>query len=254
MVDNQEQVLAYWNTQEVESMYDKNLLNAEIRLISQYILQGVKILDAGCGEGEGTLVYSSIPGAVVHAVDFSETRLRKAAERLNSSPNVALKQVDFLGSYALADDYDVIVSQRFLINLREWSLQQRVLLNLMAMLKPGGKLLMLEGSKQGVDSLNVFRAALGLDPIPVKWHNLFFDDLALTDFMLRHRYTLEKEDGLGAYFLLTRGVRPALDEGLDWNCDFNRLAAAERTAQLLGFGPRFSRLKLWIFARPKTEA
>ena len=254
MIHNQEEVLSYWNTQEVESMYDKNLLNAEVRLISQHISPGIKMLDAGCGEGEGTLVYSSIPGIVVHAVDFSETRLKKAEERLNVRPNVVLKQVDFLGSYTLANDYDVIVSQRFLINLMEWSLQQQVLLNLMAMLKPGGRLLMLEGSKQGVDSLNEFRTALGLDPIPIKWHNLFFDDSALTDFMQEHGYTLEKVDGLGGYFLLTRGVRPALDKGLDWNCQFNRLAASEKTAHLLGFGAKFSRLKLWIFAKPGTAA
>jgi hypothetical protein len=38
----------------------------------------------------------------------------------------------------------------------------------MVMLKPGGRLLMPEGSKQGKDSLNEFPAALGLNPIPAK--------------------------------------------------------------------------------------
>ena len=134
---------------------------------------GAKILDAGCGEGEVTLVYSSIPGTVVPAVDFSETRLRKAKGKLNGRENVLLKHVDFLGTYDLDSDYDAIVSQRFLINLVEWTLQQKVLLDLMSMLKTGGKLLMLEGSKHGVDSLNEFRVAWRLEPIPVKWHNLF---------------------------------------------------------------------------------
>jgi SAM-dependent methyltransferase len=254
MAHNHEQILAYWNTPEMESMYDKNLLSIEIRLISQHIPPDAKILDAGCGEGEGTLAYSSVPGSVVHAVDFSATRLMKAAERLKGRSNVALKQVDFLGRYVLADHYDVIVSQRFLINLMEWSLQQKVLLDLMALVRPGGKLLMLEGSQQGAAALNDLRGALGLSPIPVRWHNLFLDDAALTEFMFGHGYTLEKEDGLGAYFLLTRGVRPALDHTLDWNCEFNRLAAAERTAQLLGFGAEFSRLKLWVFAKPNTGA
>jgi hypothetical protein len=117
------------------------------------------------------------------------------------------------------------------------------------MLKPGGRLLMLEGSRQGVDSLNEFRAAMGLEPIPVKWHNLFFDDRTLTDFMQQHGYHLLAEEGLGAYFLLTRGVRPVLDQNLNWDSDFNRLAAAERTAELLQLGPKFSRLKLWVFQK-----
>jgi hypothetical protein len=108
---------------------------------------------------------------------------------------------------------------------------------------------MLEGSRQGVDSLNDFRAALGLDPIPIKWHNLFFDDVILVDFMKQHRYELTSENGLGAYFLLTRGVRPALDQSLNWDSEFNRLAASGRIAELLEFAAKFSRLKLWVFQK-----
>ena len=249
MIHNQKQVLEYWNDDNVESMYDKHLLNAEIELIRKHIPEGSKVLDAGCGEAEGTVVYSSIPGTVVHAVDFSETRLQKARERLSDRANVTFQQVDFLGTYQLDNDYDVVVSQRFLINLMEWKLQQRVLLDLAAMLKPGGRLLMLEGSRQGVDSLNEFGAAMELEPVPVKWHNLFFDDGALVGFMNDHGCRLLAEEGLGTYFLLTRGVRPLLDQALNWDSDFNRLAAAERTAELLQLGPKFSRLKLWVFQK-----
>jgi SAM-dependent methyltransferase len=249
MVHNQDQVLEYWNREEVESMYDKNLLNAEIELIRRHIPQNASVLDAGCGEGEGTIVYSSLSGVEVDAVDFSETRLAKARQRLEGRENVTFKQVDFLGSYDLPKRYDIIVSQRFLINLMEWELQQKVLSDQMGMLKPQGKLLMLEGSQQGVDSLNEFRTAWGMEAIPVKWHNLFFDDEALEAFMRSQGHQLVDQDGLGSYFLLTRGVRPALDKALEWDCDFNRLAAAERTEELLGFGAKFSRLKLWVFQK-----
>ena len=74
-IHNSQEVLKYWNQDDVESMYDKNLLNLEIKLIKKRITEKSKILDAGCGEGEGTLEYSKIPGVKVHAVDFSETRL-----------------------------------------------------------------------------------------------------------------------------------------------------------------------------------
>jgi len=230
-------------------MYDKHLLRAEIELLRKHIPEGSKILDAGCGEAEGTLVYSFIPRTILHAVDFSETRLQKARERLAGRENVTCKQVDFLGNYELDHDYDVVVSQRFLINLMEWEKQQQVLLDLISLLKPRGQLLLLEGSQQGVDSLNQFRAALGLEPVPVKWHNLFFDDRALVDFMSSHRYRLVNEDGLGTYFLLTRGIRPVFEQSLNWDSDFNRMAAAERTNELLRLGTKFSRLKLWIFQK-----
>jgi ubiquinone/menaquinone biosynthesis C-methylase UbiE len=239
----------YWNREDVESMYDKHLLNAEIELIKQRILPNTKVLDVGCGEGEGTLVYSVITGVMIHAADFSETRLKKAAERLKVRENVVLKQVDFLAEYSLDNDYDIIISQRFLINLMEWRLQSKVLLGLGAMLKPGGRLVLLEGSKQGVASLNEFRAAWGLAPIPVKWHNLFFDDHVLIEFMQQAGFSLLEQDGLGTYFLLTRGIRPNLDKEVNWDCEFNRLAATRKMEDLLRFDTQFSRLKLWVFQK-----
>ncbi len=249
MAHNNKQVLEYWDKDSVESMYDKFLLNAEIDLIKKFISPNTKLLDAGCGEGEATLVYSDLPGVMIHAVDFSETRLKKALERLKSCGNVMLKKVDFLDHYVLDNDYDVIVSQRFLINLREWDTQKKVILDLMAMLKPGGRFLMLEGSKQGTASLNEFRVAWGLEPIPVKWHNLFFDDEVLLNFMQKEGYCLIEQIGLGTYFLLTRGIRPVLDRDLNWNCEFNRLAAMNKMENLLGLGTKFSRLKLWVFQK-----
>lgn len=127
----------------------------------------------------------------------------------------------------------------------------RVLLDLMSRLKPTGRLLMLEGSRQGVDSLNELRSAAGpkLKPIPVRWHNLFFDDDVLITFMQQNGYSLVEQDGLGTYFMLTRGIRPALDADLDWDCEFNRVAALPRMRELLGFQTEFSRLKLFVFQK-----
>lgn len=249
---DRDKVHDYWDRDEVESMYDKNLLNREIEIIREQIPANTKVLDAGCGEGEGTLSYSTIPGVFIHAVDFSDTRLRKAAERLNGRENVVLKQVDFLGDYHLDNDYDIIVSQRFLINLTEWELQKTVLADLGAILKLGGKLLMLEGSKQGVEQLNDFRKACALEPLPVKWHNLFFDEKLLIDFLETQGLKLIDQTGLGTYFLLTRGIRPLLDHELDWDCDFNRLAAKSELADMLGFEDKFSRLKLWVFRKERN--
>lgn len=248
MEHESDEILEYWNREDVESMYDKHLLNAEIEIIRRHIPPNSKILDAGCGEGEGTLAYSSIPGVKVHAVDFSEMRLKKAAERLKGRDNVLFKQVDFRKPHNLTD-YDIVISQRFLINLTDWDIQKKGLLNFMSMLKSGGNLLMLEGSQDGAASLNEFRSAMGLDPIPIKWHNLFFNDRLLVEFMKEHGYDLIEQDGLGAYFLLTRGIRPKLDKGVNWDCEFNQLAATKKIRDLLGFCTNFSRLKLWIFRK-----
>jgi hypothetical protein len=83
----------------------------------------------------------------------------------------------------------------------------------------------------------------------VKWHNLFLDDRVLIEFMQQRGFHLVEEDGLGTYFLLTRGIRPILDKELNWDCEFNRLAAARKMEDLLKFNTQFSRLKLWVFQK-----
>ncbi len=246
---NPKDVLKYWNENQVESMYDKNLLNLEIRLIKGNLKKNSTILDAGCGEGEGTLEYSKIPGVKIHAVDFSETRLKKAAKILSKRSNVTLKKVDFLGTYSLGNNYDFIVSQRFLINLMEWKLQQQVLLDFKSMLKKNGKLIMLEGSLNGVATLNKLRAVFGLNPIPVKWHNLFFNDKTLISFMRKNNFILVKESGLGEYFMLTRGLRPIFEKKLNWNSKFNQIASSPEVKDILKLGSNCSRLKLWTFKK-----
>jgi SAM-dependent methyltransferase len=249
MVHNNKEVLDYWNQDEIESMYDKHLINSEIHLIKKQIRNNSKILDAGCGEGEGTFVYADIPGVILHAVDFSETRLKKAKRKLHDKKNVTLEKVDFLGEYNLDKDYDFVVSQRFLINLMEWDLQKKVLINLMDMLKKGGRLLMLEGSVDGVAELNDFRKIFKMDPIGVKWHNLFFDDKKMIDFMQSSGFNLVAVDGLGEYFMLTRGIRPVLDKDLNWDSEFNLIATDKKFRDILGLKDRLSRLKLWIFEK-----
>lgn len=248
MFHNNKEVLEYWERDEVESMYDKHLLAAEIAIIARRLKPGTKILDAGCGEGEGTQAYASIPGTTIHGADFSKTRLLKARSRLSGTQNVSLRHVDFLqNELPLDEDYDFVVSQRFLINLMEWELQQSVLRKLIRMLKPGGKLIILEGSIQGVDELNSFRSIWGLPPIPVKWHNLFFDDASLIQFMNSCECRFVECDGLGSYFLMTRGIRPVFDKELNWDSDFNRISASSKLGSILELGPNFSRLKLFVF-------
>jgi SAM-dependent methyltransferase len=253
MEQENKDILSYWEKDNIESMYDKNLLNAEIRIIKANLQPNSKILDAGCGEGEGTYEYSKIPEVIIHAADFSEVRLKKAAGRLIESENVQLKKIDFLSRYSLDDDYDFIISQRFLINLMEWRLQSKVLSDFMQRLKPGGKLILLEGSQIGVDELNCFRALWGLEPISVKWHNLFFDDNVLISFMKQNRFELIDQKGLGSYFLLTRGIKPNIDKELSWNCEFNRISATEKIEEILNVGLKFSRLKLWVFENSGIE-
>ncbi len=246
-------IFDYWNEESVSSMYDKFLIQLEINLISHYIEGGVKILDAGCGEGEGTLAYSKFNNVIIHGADFSETRLVKARSSLKNCNNVKLIQADFLHNLESLDfDYDIIITQRFLINLIHWENQKIVLQKLSERLNPGGKLLLLEGSVEGNKNLNEFRALLSMDEIPVKWHNSYIEDKKLELYLTEKRFRLQEIRGLSSYYLLTRGVRPYFDENLNWESEFNKLSASSEISKLFGNDTQFSKTKLWVFIKSQN--
>ena len=226
--------LAYWNDPHTESMYDKNILRLEIEAIKREICVGSTILDFGCGDGESTEEYSKI-GHVI-GVDFSEVRLEMARKRL---PDVVFMQGDVRNAHTFGQ-YDVVIAQRLLINLASWEEQSIAIDHLMNMVKPDGKLLLSEGSLNGVNRLNRMRAVYDLNPIPIPEHNVFIDDAFLETVC-----DLKKvKSGLGAYYFLTRGIQPALTDDIKWDSRFNLASSIDEIQKLLDLG-EFSRIKIW---------
>ena len=236
-----------WADKSVESMYDKTLLALEIAAIKKRLRTGQFVVDAGCGEGEGTAQYADV--AFVSAFDKSPERLDMARERVGS--DVCLFQHDVRERIPIGMAVDAVISQRLLINLASWAEQERALDNLTAILRPGGRLILSEGSQEGVTELNVWRAIYGLPPIPIPAHNVFLSDGDLLEYTDSHGFDLQAWDDFGAYYLLTRGVQPALREDFHWDSPFNRASASPRIKELFVDTDRFSRIKVWVFERER---
>ena len=220
----------YWEDVKNESMPDRYLLDLEIRIIKKLLGPG-KLLDVGCGEGEGSYAYSQVKGINVTGIDYAKNRLNVARKKYK---RIKFIHLDVTKKSNLGK-YDYIISQRFLINLASWKEQKRVINNLIKNLRPGGKLILSEGSLQGSKKLDQFRTKLKLVPIPIRWHNVFIDDYNLT------KMGFKLIGGFGGYFLLTRGIRPYFDSNLNWNCEFNRLA------KNVSLPSKYSRIKIWQY-------
>ena len=239
----------HWENPDNESMYDKHWLATEMALISHRIKPGARIFEIGCGDGECTRFYAETPGVQIDACDTSRERL----ERFVPLPaNVKTHWLDVRCDFpSWAKDYDHVISQRCIINVTEsWAEQKRCLERLAGLLKVGGTLLLMEGSKAGQRELNRVRKALGLEPIVEKSHNRFLEDKDVRRTLTACGLYGQEKVGLGDYHLLTRAIQPYFVKQCDWQSDFNKRASSSEMSEALGMGSRFARVKLWVYARP----
>jgi len=194
------------------------------------------ILDVGCGNGFTTQkIYDAYP-CEIDGVDFSAQMIREACKH-NPHGNVAFYEGDVL-SLSRNDklynkgQYDVVVSTRCLINLANWSEQQIGILEMKKVLKPGGRLILVENFKEGLANLNHIRARFGLDPINERWHNNYIPDADFQKFMasMQGQLTQEYVENIGnMYYMASRVIYAKMckDQGIepDYNNPINEIAS-----------------------------
>jgi SAM-dependent methyltransferase len=215
------------NSQMGNTLDDVNLRNLEIKAISKYIRNNQKVLDVGCGNGFSTINFASSKKISIDGIDYSKQMVLNARKLLSYKKNkikgkVNFFQKDILNGKLAKGKYDIIITERCLINLGTWERQKKALMNLHKYLKPGGKLLMLEGFKDNLNQINKIRQSYKLKPINVVWHNLFFDKVKFEKFAKKY-FKIEHIDNFGStYMLITRTLFHLLKDNYDK--DIDRLA------------------------------
>jgi ubiquinone/menaquinone biosynthesis C-methylase UbiE len=195
---------------------DTQLRELEIDFALNYVKDSNSLLDIGCGIGYTTRKYAEVTAGKVIGLDYSENMIQIAQE-LSKDTNFGKGESNsFDVGSVLATKYgngefDLITSHRCLMALLNWDLQKEAFLELHRILKPGGKLILFEGTFQGIEALNKMRTDFGLDSIdPSGKDSLFtlkFDEISLEEFITPH-FDLEKKEGFGTYYFLTRIFYP----------------------------------------------
>jgi SAM-dependent methyltransferase len=197
-------VKEYWEKPSTVSIIDKNLHQIEIDTVCRHLLPTDSLADFGCGNGEATVRYAA---KVARCVGIERSgHLRGQAERAaqeSGLSNISIRSGDILDTSLPASEFDVVVTQRLLINLGSWEEQVQGCLNVHRMLKPGGRYIMIENTNDGFSALNDVRVTLGMAPIPQHWHNRFFDYDQLMEFF-NGKFQLLRHYDFGLYYLLTR--------------------------------------------------
>lgn len=179
----------------------------------------LRILEVGCGNGVNCLnLLEKHPKARFTGVDFIEEMIEAAnsEKQARAIPDERLSfQVGNVLELSLpASSYDVIFTDRCLINLSTDLLQQKAIASLAGLLKPGGHLLMIENSQQTYDNQNDIRAQVGLEKrTPAEFNHFFNDKTLLPFFKTVGLDLLDVEDFISLHDLVLYVLVPMMNGG-----------------------------------------
>lgn len=205
-------------------------------------------LEIGCGLGEtATRVALHFPVKRILAVDSSSAMIEAAQARSIGLPT----NIRFQAGDALTPPegpFNVIYTQRCLINLPSWELQKQAIDAIADRLVPGGRFLMCEHSEDGLSVINETRRRYGVAAIEQPWHNRYLREdelMAVTSLRL-----IQWRPFSAAYYFASRVLNaiyakehlcePAYDSPI------NQLATADQ----LDVRASFAQARLYVWEKP----
>jgi ubiquinone/menaquinone biosynthesis C-methylase UbiE len=258
------------NVQEIQDYYRKratidkyatspdfNLREVEIEFLSRQLRDDIRVLDVGCGNGYSTLCHAAKYNADFVGMDFVPEMIAsaksmagqfklhgKADFRVGDVTNINLKDGQF----------DIVISQRCLLNVPTREAQWRAMGEISRVLKPGGLYLMLEGTLQGLRKLNEARAMFELEQIPeaesnYNWFSNKFDENEMLAEAKRHFSELVDIQRFGMYYFISRVIHPLLAQPEQPQYDAKINAVAQLISRKI---PNFSdmgHVALFVFRR-----
>lgn len=167
-----------WGDSASSTMEDEVIRERETELITHFInifsKKKPKIADIGCGNGYTLGVLKSKFHACKYwGVDFSE-------ELINIAKNRNLANCEFIENSVCSLDFDdnffdVVYTQRCLINILNWEEQKKALNEIHRVIKPNGYYLMIECFTDGLLNNNRARTECGLSELKEAKHNKYFE-------------------------------------------------------------------------------
>jgi ubiquinone/menaquinone biosynthesis C-methylase UbiE len=201
--------------------YDVYLREHEIatrkeKLAELSLPAGSTVIDVGCGDGYSTIsLAAAFPELRFIGVDWSEEMLSLAAKKAAAHPEprgeVSFRVGDMrsLPDALGTDKFEVAITIRSLINLTSPEEQYDTIVQIAQHLVPGGYYFCIENFMSGQENFNRARVAMGLPEIPVRWHNLFFDDARYAEELRPYFDSLTFHNFLSSYYLATRVIYSA---------------------------------------------
>ena len=204
------------------------------------VMGAASVLDLGCGDGYSTLQMAKrFKDWSFLGVDYSENMVKAALRGLSDILEPMEPDVNHRVSFMLGDaqqleailkecQFDVILTERCLINLPSLDDQRAAIWEIAHRTRAGGFYLAVENFLEGHEAMNAARAAVGLPCIPVRWHNLYFHRREFLAAASRNFYLASESDFASSYYFATRVVYAKMcqmrGEEPDYDHDIHKLA------------------------------
>jgi len=204
------------STDKYATSQDMNLRELEIKAISKHLSDGLKVLDLGCGNGYTISSLATLHNCEFLGIDLSEPMIEcanKISDDLKLKGKVIFRIGNILDLDISPNSFDVVITERLLINLPTWEDQMKAIKDIHTILNDNGLFLMMEATKQGVDRLNELRQKVGLEAIPhstkQNWWINRFDEDKIEQF-LSQIFKIQEIQRFGMYFFLSRIIHPLM--------------------------------------------
>ncbi|CAL61304.1 conserved hypothetical protein, putative SAM-dependent methyltransferases [Herminiimonas arsenicoxydans] len=252
MSDASRDVLAFWNSRAGLGQWagsrDVIAKQLEMAAISTYVKDGMRILEVGCGNGITAIELARQFDVDIIAIDYAEemiTSAKQLAEGHDFKGRLTFQTGDVTALPEFQGAFDLIYTERVLINLPDWESQRSAIKGITDMLAPNGLYVMCENSQDGLDKTNSLRAMVQLPKMDPPWHNRYFRDSELAQFS-EPKVTLEGINHYSStYYFLSRVVNAALASKAgkepEYDSEVNQLALSLPSMGDIGQG----RIWLW---------
>jgi len=210
----------FWNKQGEKfsashwaSWGDKFMIDLEINLIAEQIGDSRSILDVGCANGFSAFrQLAAHPKIKIVGVDFAEKMIDAAQHDLETEHADFRDRIKFqIGDICALDfadgSFDLAYTTRVLINLPNWELQKQGIDEMIRVVKPGGKVVLLEAFWEPLNLLNALRALKSLPPLAEHDFNRYLKISKVDDYLSALGARFQRIDFSSIYYLGSRFLR-----------------------------------------------
>lgn len=231
----------YWNEQ-AKNNVNKSLATSpdtiaydmEIEQMKKMLPEHSKVMDIGCGNGIKGIELTKALDIDYVGIDYSEEMVNQA-QNMMKNPDINFKgKIRFKLGNILdlktinIDKFDVVMTDRCVINLSTIENQISAIKNIHSILKKDGIYLMFENSIQALENLNKVRRSFELPDINVRWHNIYIDEEKIFSSISDYFKIEESISFASSYYLISRTLNALLnnkDGQVDYMSDLNKLSA-----------------------------